>query len=183
MPGRRWTEEEVLKLEECCSGGLSASETAKVVGRPGHSVQSKASRMGFQFSSIFHWPHTPLGQSLQYRFYNTKMNAKHNGHVFDLEPSDMLRLWELQDGRCFYTGVRLTLPDSHKRWVPTTASVDRVDNDKGYTKDNVVLCCRDLNMMKRNIPIKDFMNICRCVVVYQSGGGWYESWIANQELA
>jgi len=34
--------------------------------------------------------------------------------------------------------------------------VDRLDNDKGYTKTNCVPCCRTCNMMKKNLSLCDF---------------------------
>lgn len=35
--------------------------------------------------------------------------------------------------------------------------IDRVDNEKGYDKDNVVSCCRKCNHMKFDLSIKEFM--------------------------
>lgn len=37
--------------------------------------------------------------------------------------------------------------------------VDRINNDKGYTIDNVVTCCGDCNYMKRAMSVEAFL--CR----------------------
>ncbi len=40
----------------------------------------------------------------------------------------------------------------------TYNGIDRVDNKKGYNKDNIVPCCFMCNMMKGNFSQKDFLN-------------------------
>ena len=47
-------------------------------------------------------------------------------------------------------------------------SVDRVDSNKGYLKDNVVLCCDSVNTMKMKLDTKEFLNICKEIVKCQS---------------
>lgn len=48
---------------------------------------------------------------------------------------------------CFYCGTT-----REKR------GLDRVDNDHGYTKDNVVACCVRCNRMKSDMQTEDFYN-------------------------
>lgn len=36
--------------------------------------------------------------------------------------------------------------------------IDRIDSSKGYTKDNIVPCCKICNQMKNNLSLKDFLN-------------------------
>lgn len=38
---------------------------------------------------------------------------------------------------------------------------DRLDSKKGYTLDNIVPCCAECNMMKRNMSKKAFINRCK----------------------
>ncbi len=42
-------------------------------------------------------------------------------------------------------------------------SPDRVDPSKGYTEDNVVLCCWGINRMKLNIPYDEFIILCTLI--------------------
>ena len=41
--------------------------------------------------------------------------------------------------------------------------LDRFDNDKGYTKDNVKSCCANCNFIKRDYSYKDFIDKCKLI--------------------
>ena len=101
--------------------------------------------------------------------YNKRYRAEHPEQVkawFDKRPKDAKRRWwnlrgqskyrELEctidfeqyvkiigDGTCFYC----------KRRIPETLGhqLDRKDNAKGYTPDNVVPCCFDCNRIKGEV--------------------------------
>jgi hypothetical protein len=40
-------------------------------------------------------------------------------------------------------------------------SVDRVDSNKGYVKDNIVLCCSIINSMKNTLSTEEFFSIIK----------------------
>jgi hypothetical protein len=61
---------------------------------------------------------------------------------------------------CHYTGMPLQL-DVNSYY---TASLDRLDSSKGYTADNVVLCCAFINLMKQQLTYDQFIMACRGVV-------------------
>ncbi len=61
---------------------------------------------------------------------------------------------------CHYTGEPLTLEKNQ----PNTISLDRLDSEKGYSKDNVVFCCAHINVMKWETGEKEFLKWCRKVV-------------------
>ena len=47
-----------------------------------------------------------------------------------------------------------------------------MDSNKGYTPDNVVLCCTYVNRMKNDCCMDEFVEWCRLVVdhhLYQKG--------------
>jgi hypothetical protein len=46
---------------------------------------------------------------------------------------------------------------------PQTASLDRIDSNKGYTKDNVVWVHKNVNAFKNCLSHKDFIKICHLV--------------------
>jgi hypothetical protein len=59
---------------------------------------------------------------------------------------------------CSYTGLSLTWDD------PDLApSLDRIDNAHGHSADNVVLSCRRVNLMRGNLPVEEFLRLCRLV--------------------
>ena len=72
-------------------------------------------------------------------------------------------LWKEQDGKCAVTG----LPMTHirgKGFVTTNASIDRIDNTAGYTRDNIRLVCRQVNVMKGQLSDDELMKWCHRVI-------------------
>lgn len=41
--------------------------------------------------------------------------------------------------------------------------IDRIDSNKGYTKDNVLPCCEDCNKAKRNLDYNTFINLIKSI--------------------
>lgn len=75
-----------------------------------------------------------------YHLYN---NARRSAqiHEWDIDITEefILELYEEQEGKCYWLGVPM-IPSSNKK-SPFQPSLDRLDRETGYTKDNVVLCC------------------------------------------
>lgn len=70
--------------------------------------------------------------------------------------SEYLRkLYEQQNGKCYYTGVQMGLVSKLKN-DPLIMSCDRLDSKKGYVEGNVVLCCLGLNHLKGRFS-KEYM--------------------------
>jgi hypothetical protein len=69
---------------------------------------------------------------------------------------------------CFYCGVAprsvRNLPQGGG--VLYWNGIDRVENSKGYTPDNVVTCCRVCNHAKRDMSRDEFLKWCRCVYLH-----------------
>lgn len=58
--------------------------------------------------------------------------------------NDLIEQFEKQNKKCYHFNVDLvTKPNSHYQ-----ASVDRLDNNLGYTKENIVFCCLESNITK-----------------------------------
>lgn len=45
-------------------------------------------------------------------------------------------------------------------WIETTASLDRIDNTKGYLEDNVQFVHKDINRMKWAHSQQYFIELC-----------------------
>ena len=94
--------------------------------------------------------------------FNAKRTAKHKKYQFDLDLPFLKGLWEVQNGRCAYSKIKMTLPaslrvDRQKSLI--AASLDRVDSSRGYTQDNVEFVCRFVNLGKNTFSqeeVKDF---------------------------
>jgi len=64
----------------------------------------------------------------------------------------------------------LTIQDFQDNWnknchycgdVIPTVGFDRIDSNKGYIKDNLVLCCTTCNTMKSNLDTSTFLLFCK----------------------
>lgn len=47
--------------------------------------------------------------------------------------------------------------------------IDRVNNAKGYVTGNVVSCCKNCNLMKKNMSADAFIAHVRRIASYQEG--------------
>lgn len=70
--------------------------------------------------------------------------AKRYGLEFDLTIEFLEQLFAKQHGLCHWLGIPM-LPSVENR-DPRRPSVDRLDNSRGYTQDNVVLTCMFANL-------------------------------------
>lgn len=76
---------------------------------------------------------------------NTLINdSKKRGKEHDLTVNDINELYDKQNGLCYWFKVPLIPSDKSKH--PQQPSLDRLDRNKGYTKDNVVLTCYSANI-------------------------------------
>jgi hypothetical protein len=72
-------------------------------------------------------------------------------------------LWELfqrQGGRCALSGVPLHFNVGSQRNTSITASVDRIDPDRGYVPGNVQWVHKAVNMMKGELDETEFLMWC-----------------------
>jgi len=74
-------------------------------------------------------------------------------------------VWELflkQNKKCALSGIILKFPEraKDKSW---TASLDRIDNCKGYIEGNVQWLHKDVNMLKRTYSQKYLIELCKLI--------------------
>jgi hypothetical protein len=60
-----------------------------------------------------------------------------------------------QDYKCFYTGLKFS--------DKIIASVDRIDSNKGYTKNNIVICDKNINIMKSSLDMETFKKYIKLI--------------------
>lgn len=88
-------------------------------------------------------------------------------NIFDITYDDLLNLYNIQEGKCAISGITLTYNRSstnigHK--INDNLSVDRIDSNKGYTKDNVQLVCTIINMMKNDLTQEQLEYYCKAII-------------------
>lgn len=91
---------------------------------------------------------------LRYCYSNIKTRAKKEGVIFDLQNDKnyLLKLFRKQKGKCFYTDQLLTWDGNDRK---TAISVDKIIPNKGYIKDNIVLCTRRINTVKNDLSLEE----------------------------
>jgi dUTP pyrophosphatase len=78
---------------------------------------------------------------------------------FNLTSDFLYDLYQKQNGLCSYTGIPMKI--SSTNWNSNgqadldTLSIDRIIPEKGYTKDNVVLCCSAVNKLKGSSDVSE----------------------------
>lgn len=83
----------------------------------------------------------------------SKRSAKRNGLEFTINEQDLINQFNKQQGLCHYTNLPMS-PVGSNDW--SVISVDRIDSNKGYSKDNIVLCQRIINVMKNDLTLDQF---------------------------
>ena len=85
-------------------------------------------------------------------------------------PNELEEIWNSQNGKCYWFGIDLDLDllyKDHSDWMPKhplAPSIDKIDVNGDYTKDNIVICTRFANF-GRNVcdfdRFKDIVGILR----------------------
>jgi hypothetical protein len=78
-------------------------------------------------------------------------DSKHRNLNHDLTVADINEMYEKQNGLCYW--FKVPLIPSNKNKHPQQPSIDRLDRNKGYTKDNVVLSCYSANIGRNDTDL------------------------------
>lgn len=110
------------------------------------------------------------GELSSQHFSQIKYHAQKRRLVFEITIEDAWRQFVKQDRLCAFTGLIITFPERLSKNTNHTASLDRVDNTKGYTIDNIQWVHKDVNQMKSNYSQERFLQICRMVTERNNNG-------------
>lgn len=93
-------------------------------------------------------------------FIRYKRGAKQRGHIFDLTLNDVNIITQMP---CNYCGtinsncLILTTTNGIRKYHYN--GIDRVDNNLGYTSNNIVPCCNQCNHAKRDMTKDQFLDL------------------------
>jgi len=123
-----------------------------------------------------------VGNLYRATFTDIKLNAMKRNIQFDITIEDAWNKFIEQDGRCALTGEQLYLPEktTQNAKVKSNASLDRIDSSKSYQKDNIQWTTKNINLMKRSLSNKEFIELCRKVTQYKENHT-YESCYTRRE--
>jgi hypothetical protein len=92
------------------------------------------------------------------KFSSFKENAKKRQLIFTVTIEDIWEQYISQNRKCALSGDAIYW-NTH-RHDESTASLDRIDSNKGYTKNNIQIVHKDINCMKSNFNQQYFINTC-----------------------
>jgi hypothetical protein len=103
------------------------------------------------------------GARIAKMFNSVKYSARARGITFDIGRSDIGTLIKNQKWNCARTGIPfdLTMGDGIKPFGP---SVDRIDNARGYERDNIQVVCNVYNFAKSRFSDDDVFRFASALV-------------------
>jgi hypothetical protein len=83
--------------------------------------------------------------------------AKERGYEYSVKPEYLWSLFEEQSKSCYLTNLPISFSDN-------SASLDRIDNSRGYVCGNVAWCHKEINKMKGTLTLAEFVYYANKVV-------------------
>lgn len=99
------------------------------------------------------------------RYFNQILTgAKRRNIVFELTVFDLEELLIKQNFKCALSGLTIEVGYyQNEDRINVTASLDRIDSNKGYVKGNVQWVHKKVNLMKNHLSESEFINICKMI--------------------
>jgi len=97
-------------------------------------------------------------------YWNAILRSARDRHVpLFITIEDAETQFVQQNGKCALTGMPIKPCVTRHSSGDWTASLDRIDSDKGYTKDNIQWVHKDVNRMKWHFSQDHFVSLCIAV--------------------
>lgn len=86
-------------------------------------------------------------------------DSKHRGIENNLTVEIINKIYKKQNGLCYWFNIPLIPTNTRKH--PQQPSIDRLDRNKGYTEDNIVLCCYSANIGRNETDLDVWMDFLK----------------------
>lgn len=127
-----------------------------------------------QLNKAWRSEHSEQYKETKYAYYKSKAGriaelcrgaerrAKDKQIPIDITKEFVKELWEKQNNKCALTKIEFQIPQERTggKASPFAPSIDRIDCDKGYTKDNVRLVCIAINYALNEFGESILKQIC-----------------------
>lgn len=170
----KWNNEEDKLLKQYINLKYPFWDIAKKLNKSKKQIQYRAEKMGFITTThckreeketfVKKYGNLPLTHVIVKRFNAAKNRAKSRNIEFNITRDFLIELYRRQNGLCYYSNIEMkdTIGNRNRNNNdPYSLSIERVDSTRGYTKDNIVLCCSVINIMKNGLSKEEFLSICR----------------------
>ncbi len=81
---------------------------------------------------------------------------EHKQHFVDITWEDLETQFNKQNGKCYWFGIDIDLNEIFIPYSIQAPSVDRINDSIGYTKDNIVITTRFVNLGRGNYSKEKF---------------------------
>ena len=92
-----------------------------------------------------------------------KGRAKKKNIDFTIDVNWFLSSLDNQNWECAISGVKMKVSAGTKSRLFNGISIDRINNNLGYTPENCWLVCYSINAMKSNFDLGDVIKMCKSV--------------------
>ena len=149
MCGKKYGFNENIRLKYCCS--RRCSERLDIINTRAETLISNIEKIMFandrfistRITTTKHVIATNY-RSIENKYHSYRIGAIRRGISFRLALDEFKRHWKKP---CVYCGKDID-----------TIGLDRIDNSKGYSQDNVVPCCTQCNLSKRGRSLQDYLS-------------------------
>ncbi len=101
-------------------------------------------------------------------FRTVKRGAFKRGLEFSITIKDMWDSFIKQNKKCILSGVDIRLePIGKLNFKTQTASLDRIDSEKGYTIENIQWVHKEVNKLKQDFSDEKVLHWCTTICEYQ----------------
>jgi hypothetical protein len=108
-----------------------------------------------------HWKGT---ENISHSYFTSvKSGAKAREIEFKLRINDLEYLWRKQKGICAISKLPIMFSEKITAYGESTASLDRIDSSKGYTKDNIQWVHKNVNRMKWDLSQEQLITLCKAI--------------------
>lgn len=104
-----------------------------------------------------------VGELSKDYFSSIKRSALSRNLEFNITIEYCWNLFLNQNKNCALSGVELSLYHHKRNKIRRTASLDRIDNNRGYVEGNVQWVHKHINIAKHTYSNKEFIEICNKV--------------------
>lgn len=110
---------------------------------------------------------TGYGEISGLKWCGIKHCAKKRNIQFNITIEEAWNLFIKQNRKCALSGLDLFLPKTKKLKDKGNASLDRINSEKSYTKENCQWIDKRINKMKMSLNELEFINLCKMIADYK----------------
>jgi hypothetical protein len=98
------------------------------------------------------------------KYWNSLINGAISRNLeFSINIEYAWQLFLEQNRKCALSGLDLVFEKESKNMIDRTASLDRIDSKVGYIEGNVQWVDKKINVMKMDLDIDFFLNMCKII--------------------